>query len=235
VTADDATKVFGASTTLPGTAFSSVGLVNGDTIGSVTETSPGTSAQATVEGGPYAITPSNATGGTFIATNYETTYSPTGELTVTAATGGGGAGGGSGGGGGGSGGGSGGAGGGEGGGSGGGGAGGGSGGGGGGVSPIVTPGGTPSDTRAGDTTLISDTGTFISVTGGSPVLTLAVIGQGVRMPAYEQGVSHPVETAQDTSETTTAKAAQTASAIDSHGAGADHYVQPLYPRKQDRN
>ena len=136
----------------------------------------------------------------------------------------------------------------EGGGSGGGGAGGGSGGGGGGsgggsggggsggVSPIVTPGDTASDTRAGDTTLISDTGTVISVTGGSPVLTLAVIGQGVRMPAFEQAVAHPVETARNTNETTTtATATQTASAIGSHDTGADHYVQPLYPRKQDRN
>jgi hypothetical protein len=80
VTAGDATKVFGTTPVL--TTFTTTGLVNGDTVGSVTETSPGIVATAPVAGSPYPITPSGATGGTFVDTNYTTTYNP-GVLTVT--------------------------------------------------------------------------------------------------------------------------------------------------------
>ena len=51
-----------------------------DTIGSVTLTSSGAPASATV--GAYSIVPSAATGGTFQATNYTITYATTGTLTV---------------------------------------------------------------------------------------------------------------------------------------------------------
>jgi hypothetical protein len=84
LTANDATKVFGQSITLPGSAFTSVGLKNDDTISSVTETSPGTVATAPVGNSPYAvtITPGSATGGTFVPSNYTIAYLP-GKLTVT--------------------------------------------------------------------------------------------------------------------------------------------------------
>lgn len=80
VTANDATKVYGQTATLPTSAFTSVGLKNGETISSVTETSPGTVASANT--GPYAITPTGATGGTFTPDNYAITYT-NGQLTVT--------------------------------------------------------------------------------------------------------------------------------------------------------
>ena len=60
------------------------GLVNGETVGSVTETSPGTLATASVVGSPFAITPSNPVGGTFTPSNYTISY-VNGALTVTPA------------------------------------------------------------------------------------------------------------------------------------------------------
>ncbi len=84
VTADNASKIYGQTLTLAPTAFTSAGLVNGETIGSVTETSPGTAATASVAGSTYAITPTNAAGGTFSLSNYTTTYA-NGALTVTPA------------------------------------------------------------------------------------------------------------------------------------------------------
>jgi hypothetical protein len=80
VTASNASKVYGQTPTL--TAFTSSGLVNSETIGSVTETSSGTAANAGVTGGPYTITPSVATGGGFTPGNYSITY-VNGSLTVT--------------------------------------------------------------------------------------------------------------------------------------------------------
>jgi filamentous hemagglutinin family protein len=80
VTAGDVSKMFGQTPAL--TAFSTAGLVNNETVGSVTETSPGQVATATAEGSPYPITPSNAIGGTFTPTNYAITY-VNGRLTVT--------------------------------------------------------------------------------------------------------------------------------------------------------
>jgi len=79
VTAADVTKVFGETPTL--SAFTTAGLANSETIASVTETSPGTVATAAVPG-PYPITPSAATGGTFTPANYTITY-VNGALTVT--------------------------------------------------------------------------------------------------------------------------------------------------------
>jgi len=81
VTANDAAKIYGNTVTLPLTAFTTVGLVNGDTVSSVTETSPGTVANAPVAGSPYVITPSSATG-SFTATNYTLSY-VNGKLTVS--------------------------------------------------------------------------------------------------------------------------------------------------------
>ena len=82
ITANDASKVYGQSPNLSG--FTSSGLQNGETIGSVTESSAGAAATASVAGGPYAITASNATGGTFNAGNYAISYID-GSLTVTPA------------------------------------------------------------------------------------------------------------------------------------------------------
>jgi len=80
VTANDAAKTFGQTTVLPTTAFTSAGLVNGDTVTAVTQTSPGTVATAPVAGSPYVITPSGATG-SFVPGNYTVTY-VNGVLTV---------------------------------------------------------------------------------------------------------------------------------------------------------
>ncbi len=82
VTANDSTKTFGQIPALTG--FTTTPLANGETIGSVTETSPGSVATASVAGGPYAITPSGATGGTFTPSNYTIAYND-GILTVAPA------------------------------------------------------------------------------------------------------------------------------------------------------
>ena len=74
VTANSASKIYGQVITFPGGAFTSIGLVAGETIGAVTEVSAGQVASATVAGSPYAITPSDATGGSFSASNYTITY-----------------------------------------------------------------------------------------------------------------------------------------------------------------
>ena len=82
VTANNTSKAYGQAIALPGTAFTAAGLLNGDTVGSVSETSPGTVATASVAGSPYAITPGGATGGSFDATNYTISY-VNGALTVS--------------------------------------------------------------------------------------------------------------------------------------------------------
>ena len=82
ITANDATKIYGQTLGFAGNAFTSAGLRNGDTVGTVSETSLGAVATAGVAGGPYAITASAATGGTFSAANYATSYA-SGALTVT--------------------------------------------------------------------------------------------------------------------------------------------------------
>ena len=80
VTASNASKVYGQTPTL--SSFTSSGLVNNETIGSVTGTSSGTAVTAGVVAGPYPITPSGATGGTFAPGNYSISY-VNGNLTVT--------------------------------------------------------------------------------------------------------------------------------------------------------
>lgn len=74
VTADDhAPKPYGATVTFAGTEYTSLGLVNSETIGGVTLTSAGGPPSATV--GTYAITPSDAlSNGAFAPSNYTITY-----------------------------------------------------------------------------------------------------------------------------------------------------------------
>jgi filamentous hemagglutinin family protein len=84
ITADNAVKTYGQTTTFAGTEFTSSGLKNGETIGSVTLASAGAAATASVNGSPYSITASNATGGSFSPANYSITYNP-GLLTINPA------------------------------------------------------------------------------------------------------------------------------------------------------
>jgi hypothetical protein len=82
ITANSTNKIYNTTLTLGTTAFTSSGLVNGQTIGGVSLSSAGTLSSAPV--GTYPITPSNATGGTFNLANYSLTYS-NGTLTVLGA------------------------------------------------------------------------------------------------------------------------------------------------------
>ena len=86
VTASADTKVYGQTKTYGAgsTAFTSSGLQNGETIGSVTLTDSGNGGLATAPVGSYTLTASAATGGTFTASNYTITYH-SGTLSVTAA------------------------------------------------------------------------------------------------------------------------------------------------------
>jgi hypothetical protein len=83
ITADNDTKVYGGTKTYGAgaTAFTSNGLVNSESIGSVTLAATGGTA-ATDRAGAYDLTPSAATGGTFNAANYAISY-VRGTLTVT--------------------------------------------------------------------------------------------------------------------------------------------------------
>ena len=84
ITANDLTKTYGDTVTFAGTAFTTTGLVNSDRVTSVTLTSPGAAATATVvAGSPYAITPSVAVGTG--VDNYSITYHA-GSLTVNPAS-----------------------------------------------------------------------------------------------------------------------------------------------------
>ena len=83
ITADDRTKTYGQAVVFAGTEFSTAGLLNADTVTSVTLASAGAPASATVAGSPYPITPSAAVG-TGLA-NYTITY-VAGALTVTSAS-----------------------------------------------------------------------------------------------------------------------------------------------------
>ena len=80
ITANNDSKTYGTLKTFSGTAFTESGLVNGDTITGVTETSTGAPASAPV--GTYNIVPSAATGTGL--SNYTITYI-NGTLTVNAA------------------------------------------------------------------------------------------------------------------------------------------------------
>ncbi|WP_164885069.1 YDG domain-containing protein [Rubrivivax rivuli] len=73
-------KVYGETMGLPGSAFSVSGLVQGESLGSVTLSSAGAEARANV--GSYAITASNAGGGNVNLDNYLLSYVP-GTLRVT--------------------------------------------------------------------------------------------------------------------------------------------------------
>ena len=83
ITANDRTKPYGTTVTFTGTEFTTAGLLGTDTVTSVTLTSPGTPASASVAGSPYSIVPSAAVG-TGLG-NYAITYA-NGALTVTPAT-----------------------------------------------------------------------------------------------------------------------------------------------------
>ena len=82
ITADDRSKVYGQTVLFAGTEFSTSGLLNADDVTSVTLTSAGAIASATVAGSPYPITPSAAVG-TGLG-NYTINYVD-GALTVTPA------------------------------------------------------------------------------------------------------------------------------------------------------
>jgi hypothetical protein len=85
ITANNRTKNYGQTVTFVGTEFTSSALQNGETIGSVTLTSSGAAATASVGSSPYSIVPSAATGGTFTPGNYSIAYDD-GTLTVNAAS-----------------------------------------------------------------------------------------------------------------------------------------------------
>ena len=68
----DAAKSYGQTPALD--AFTPLGLQSGETIGSVAETSPSAAATARIGDGPYAITASATTGGSFAAANYAINY-----------------------------------------------------------------------------------------------------------------------------------------------------------------
>ncbi|NHQ60962.1 hypothetical protein G9409_10285, partial [Chlorobium sp. BLA1] len=72
VTAGDVSKKYGTVPSL--TLFSISGLIGSETVGSVTLTSAGSAATASVAGSPYPITPGNAEGGTFSLSNYTVSY-----------------------------------------------------------------------------------------------------------------------------------------------------------------
>ncbi|MBU6399913.1 MAG: putative Ig domain-containing protein, partial [Verrucomicrobia bacterium] len=82
ITASNATKMYGTALSFAGTEFSASGLVNGDTVNSVSLASDGAAAEALVNNSPYAIIPSAALGTGL--TNYTTAY-VNGSLTVTPA------------------------------------------------------------------------------------------------------------------------------------------------------
>jgi hypothetical protein len=62
ITANNRTKTYGATVTFAGTEFTASGLMGSDNVTSVTLTSAGAAAGATVAGSPYAIVASAATG-----------------------------------------------------------------------------------------------------------------------------------------------------------------------------
>jgi hypothetical protein len=79
ITANSTSKTYGATVTFLGTEFIATGLINGNTVTSVTLTSAGAAATAAVAGSPYPIVPSAAVGTGL--TNYTITY-VNGTLTV---------------------------------------------------------------------------------------------------------------------------------------------------------
>ncbi|PPZ90838.1 hypothetical protein C3729_11760, partial [Cloacibacterium normanense] len=84
ITANNRTKTYGTTLTLGTSEFTSSGLANSETIGSVTLSAAGAASTATTAVGTYPIMPSAATGGTFTASNYAITYVD-GTLTINKA------------------------------------------------------------------------------------------------------------------------------------------------------
>lgn len=84
ITAASRSKEYGGNILFNGTEFTANGLVNGETIGTVTIVSSGSIPTASVIGSPYAIIPGNAGGGTFTPSNYSINYI-NGSLTVNKA------------------------------------------------------------------------------------------------------------------------------------------------------
>ncbi|HKO10837.1 MAG TPA: MBG domain-containing protein [Acidobacteriaceae bacterium] len=82
ITAKPASKTYGQSLSFAGTEFTTGGLLNSDTVTSVTLTSSGAAATATVVGSPYDIVPSSAVGTGL--SNYTISYA-NGTLTVNPA------------------------------------------------------------------------------------------------------------------------------------------------------
>ena len=80
VTPTNVAKTYGQTTAIGGGGFTVSGLVNGDSVTSVTFASAGTAPTAPVSGSPYPITGTNAVGDAGL-TNYNITYGP-GSLTV---------------------------------------------------------------------------------------------------------------------------------------------------------
>ncbi|MCF8078952.1 MAG: hypothetical protein K9K88_06700 [Desulfobacterales bacterium] len=74
IAANSISKTYGSTVSFTGAEFSSTGLKNGETVGSVNLASAGTAPTAGVAGSPYDITASSATGGTFNAANYTISY-----------------------------------------------------------------------------------------------------------------------------------------------------------------
>ncbi|HYG28109.1 MAG TPA: MBG domain-containing protein, partial [Caulobacteraceae bacterium] len=81
ITPDDASKYYPTSIDFDGTEFTSAGLQNGESIGSVNISSDGEGTTAVPSSQPYMIIASAAGGGTFTPSNYAISYT-TGELTV---------------------------------------------------------------------------------------------------------------------------------------------------------
>ncbi len=83
ITADNNSKEYGDTFVFNGDEFTSLGLQNDQTIGSVTlKVGDSSSVPVNTNAGSYVITPSLATGGTFDIGNYDITYTP-GTFTVS--------------------------------------------------------------------------------------------------------------------------------------------------------
>jgi autotransporter-associated beta strand protein len=84
ITAKAQSKTYGQTVAFGSgsTNFTAAGLLNVDTVGSVTLSVSGNAGAADAAVGTYALTPSAATGGTFSPGNYNITYNP-GTLTVS--------------------------------------------------------------------------------------------------------------------------------------------------------
>ncbi|MCX7171250.1 MAG: MBG domain-containing protein [Proteobacteria bacterium] len=74
IAANSTSKTYGSTVSFSGSEFSSSGLKNGETVGSVSLTSAGTAATAGVAGSPYDIRASSASGGSFNPGNYAISY-----------------------------------------------------------------------------------------------------------------------------------------------------------------